>query len=745
MDMRTATDMPTAHMVGMDIRTEATDRSVHRRCKNFSPCNQKHHQPTSRRTEPRCGQNAYQQIQERIREAMRHLQQQSAQPSSEYAMHHPPHLQHHPGLIHAPLSPRALAASSPTSPPDERSILLSHPPYQSHAAPTPFAPVELDAYTPFRASDGSSHLTGSLLALPASFLSRPGVSLVVEHPMIHAVKGADIRRVKELLEGGVTAQCIDADGASALHWATRTKTVRPPPGSQQQSVCAGVMTELLLQYGASPGYLDRNGASALHWSAASGSMRATRALLRAYYGMLFFRDAGGWTPLHIAAKEGKILLMDFLMQFVPPIEWREAKRLEEERQHALQMSGAETPSSVSAGLEAPSPLNSNVINASATTSPYPDLTLSLTDAAGKSALTWAAYNNHVQLCSWILSYAALENDGAHGTTPATLLDQRDVEQAAPIHWAALQGNARVIEVLLEHAQRGDHANQQSAAISSSTHTKSRSTFNGTRRPLLSEASPSPRPPALSLHDSSYTNSKPQYASAYARSAQETLLLQLTAVDATGHDALELARDKLRRIRQERLARELAGEAADKATPVDTFSLRKFAWWQYLCCPVPAAPVSPLRGRPPHAALLPVHLHLPVLQERPRHDDEAPARADRGGAREEEGGGEVHEETSNHDQTVGRMGQEAKGARPAWSRASYECVHAIPLLVDPLTLLAVHGLVHLAVARIHHAQRWIFLCDALESGRRQRPASNPGDILLPCICMYGEYVCGLRQG
>ena len=368
-------------------------------------------------------------VQQRIQMAMQQQQQQmqfmqsvpSSQPSP------PPHVQRHAGLVEGPLPP------PPSGQPDERSI-LSMPPDSAlphmmpRAQPTPFAPPQLMAGSiPFIASsaDGQHTAGSSVSTLPAALLANPNVRVVVEHPLVFAVKADDVVRIAQLLEReGVPGHVVDAEGHTALHYAAlrnspaRVRTTMPP--SDTSAAAASVapaadpfgddcsIVDALLKFGAQPLFRNPAGEVALHWAAAEGRMRASRSLLLAEYSSMFAHDSGGWSAWHRAAQKGHILYMDFLLNFQPP-----SKSFDE---HA----------------------SASAVPAPGSPRPPPHvLDVSLPDALGKTALHWAAYNNHVQLVDWLLSNSS-----------PTLKLALDAERCVALSWAALRGNTAVVRLLL---------------------------------------------------------------------------------------------------------------------------------------------------------------------------------------------------------------------------------------------------------------------------------------------------------
>lgn len=368
-------------------------------------------------------------VQQRIQMAMQQQQQQMQHMQSAPSLQTspPPHVQRHAGLVEGPLPPPS------SGQPDERSILSMPPvPYMvPRAQPTPFTPPQLLAGSvPFVASSANGQQTAgsSVSALPASLLANPNVRVVVEHPLVFAVKADDVVRIAQLLEReGVSGHVVDAEGHTALHYAAlrnspaRVRTTIPPSdASAAASAVAPAadpfgddcsIVDALLKFGAQPLFRNPAGELALHWAAAEGRMRASRSLLLAEYSSMFAHDGGGWSAWHRAAQTGHILYMDFLLNFQPP------SNSLDQHQHAHQHAASPVPGS-------PRP-------------PPHVLDVTLPDALGKTALHWAAYNNHVQLVDWLLS----------NSSPALKL-ALDAERCVALSWAALRGNTAVVRLLL---------------------------------------------------------------------------------------------------------------------------------------------------------------------------------------------------------------------------------------------------------------------------------------------------------
>lgn len=351
-------------------------------------------------------------------------------PLQQFPPHGAPHMQHESGLVEAPVA-------------DERSILSSvanpqlfAPPVKAHAQATPFqAPQLSNGPLPFFAQSGEQMVGGANVShLPLSLLQNPNVRIVVEHPLIFAVKANDAKRVGQLVEyEGCPGHVVDADGHSALHWAAMrnsTNVVKSslahddgtvdPFGPQGCSII-----EALLKFGALPAWRNDHGECALHWAASEGHMRPSQAILRVDYSLVFARDGQGWTPWHRAAQRGRILYCDFLMH----LSTTESARRYAAQQQQLQQQQQQQQQLQSSNSSAVTPLH---------------LGFGLEDAARKTALHWAAYSNHPLLVDWLLSNGS-----------PSLKIALDHEQAMPIHWAALRGNLNVIERLLKSRDDAD--------------------------------------------------------------------------------------------------------------------------------------------------------------------------------------------------------------------------------------------------------------------------------------------------
>ena len=155
-----------------------------------------------------------------------------------------------------------------------------------------------------------------------------------DSPVANAAMVRDVEAVRALLATGANVDAAQGDGLTALHWAARngdieTAVVLLDAGADLAAVTrigshtplhvaskfgSGVVVETLLAAGADPNAMTTTGATSLHLSAASGDIKAVRALL-AYQANINVREAGwGQTPLMFASASNRVAVIEALLE-----------------------------------------------------------------------------------------------------------------------------------------------------------------------------------------------------------------------------------------------------------------------------------------------------------------------------------------------------------------------------------------------------------------------------------------------
>ena len=155
-----------------------------------------------------------------------------------------------------------------------------------------------------------------------------------DSPVANAAMVRDVETVRSLLATGANVDAAQGDGLTALHWAARngdieTATVLLDAGADFAAVTrigshtplhvaskvgSGVVVETLLAAGADPNAMTTTGVTSLHLSAASGDIKAVRALL-AYQVNINVRESGwGQTPLMFASASNRVAVIEALLE-----------------------------------------------------------------------------------------------------------------------------------------------------------------------------------------------------------------------------------------------------------------------------------------------------------------------------------------------------------------------------------------------------------------------------------------------
>ena len=141
--------------------------------------------------------------------------------------------------------------------------------------------------------------------------TKPAVTTPTESPVADAAMRGDSAKVRALLKQGVDANAAQADGMTALHWAS----ARGDAGQVRVLVFAGARLEATT----------RNGSyTPLHLAAQAGRGTTVRALLEAGANPNAVTTSGGATPLHMAAAQGNIEAVTALLEHKATVDAREA-------------------------------------------------------------------------------------------------------------------------------------------------------------------------------------------------------------------------------------------------------------------------------------------------------------------------------------------------------------------------------------------------------------------------------------
>lgn len=138
--------------------------------------------------------------------------------------------------------------------------------------------------------------------------------------LFQLVSNADTPVMKLLLDQGARINAQDAQGDTVLHKAARAKEATNAPGcgdpGDERPRCwrgSDRMVRLLLARGADPDLVNRYGAAPVHYAIADELIDVAWILLRATGAKISIADNNGWTPLHLAARQGSIRLVRYLL------------------------------------------------------------------------------------------------------------------------------------------------------------------------------------------------------------------------------------------------------------------------------------------------------------------------------------------------------------------------------------------------------------------------------------------------
>eukprot|EP00039_Didymoeca_costata_P005817 m.84905 g.84905 ORF g.84905 m.84905 type:complete len:1100 (+) comp12988_c0_seq2:225-3524(+) len=249
------------------------------------------------------------------------------------------------------------------------------------------------------------------------------------------------KMLKFLLERGADWTFIDNDGRTALHWCTLSESTKCLTAILKQQAVAQDQTDLINQIDIQ----DLNGMTALHWCAMYGKPKHVALLLRAGASPAY-QDSSGKTPLHIAAENGDELNTGSLLSIENiPVNARDN---EQRTPLLLAVAGGHT-------LLAESFCE------------YPGIDLDAPDALGRTALHWAAASAQAEIVSGLLQAGAeVSKPDKQGATALHYASQAnaisivnhflsyhaehiaDHEGRFPLHWAAMQGDVQIVDLLI---------------------------------------------------------------------------------------------------------------------------------------------------------------------------------------------------------------------------------------------------------------------------------------------------------
>ncbi len=139
-------------------------------------------------------------------------------------------------------------------------------------------------------------LRTSLLVLPV--LVTAHLAVASDAPLIEAVKKADSRAFRALMQSRVDVNSREVDGTTALHWAAYRGDA--------------AMAQTLLTAGANANATNRYGVTPLSLAAATGNPTLVRHLVQGG-AKVNDRPAGGATPLMVAARNGHTEVLKYLI------------------------------------------------------------------------------------------------------------------------------------------------------------------------------------------------------------------------------------------------------------------------------------------------------------------------------------------------------------------------------------------------------------------------------------------------
>lgn len=322
-----------------------------------------------------------------------------------------------------------------------------------------------------RASQSEKRLSvGLLLATVALVVTASGAARAADGDLIEAARHQGAEAVQQLLAGGADPDVRQADGATALHWATYQEDI--------DTVAS------LIEAKADVNAVNRLGASPLYLAAKSGNANLIERLLEAGANPNLALQIGE-TPLMTAARSGTAEGVLHLIEAGADVNASESSR----GQTALMWATAQGHVDVArvlieagADLEARSKVRSRLMYTQAPNGGAFDQGM-VEQLGGYSPLLFAASQGHVELARLLLS-AGADVEGVAGNDASPLvvathsghsdLARLLLEQGADanaigagynaLHAAVLRGDLDTVAALLEHGANPDVRLQRATPV-----------------------------------------------------------------------------------------------------------------------------------------------------------------------------------------------------------------------------------------------------------------------------------------
>ncbi|KAK5790661.1 hypothetical protein VI817_007948 [Penicillium citrinum] len=254
--------------------------------------------------------------------------------------------------------------------------------------------IESHSYTPLHQACKNNHFDCAALLLSKGARADPLVPSIT--PLYTCVSNKNLALTTLLLDHGASLNSPSTDGWTALHKAADDGNLD--------------MVKVLARRGASMSRSSARGLTALHRAAGRGHVDVLRYLLR-HGARVDYTSSDGWTPLHGAAAAGRTEAVSFLLQYHATNTVVESiKRGDEYEYGADDMSKKERLAFIAGGVN-------------------------FQTSSGRTALHLACQGAHVDTVEMLLS----------GGASVVVTDS---EGDSPLHIAAREGNAVIMEVLL---------------------------------------------------------------------------------------------------------------------------------------------------------------------------------------------------------------------------------------------------------------------------------------------------------